>query len=183
MDFIFTLVIIISVMIIIVELIRISIKIKESYDRQRLNKKVIDSFNINTQHSVFLEKLCRRKEIIYRSYVLHNSLYLISNFFSLKYSIATFATTVIALDDGASWKATILSVVTMAFVIINMCIKPRQHANQYLLAWRRYEEHTQHMLQHNYNNLKSDEIVNLIKQSIVIQTSIESSLKYDENDD
>ena len=183
MDFIFTLVIIISIVLIIIEVIRALIKINESYSREKLNKRVIKSFVINTQHIVYLEETCIRKEIIYRSYILHNSLYLISNFFSLKYSIATFATSVIALDKGASWKATVLSVLTMTFVVINMCIKPSQHANQYLLAWRKYEEHTQYMLQHNYNKLSYDEISDLIKQSIEVRANIESSLKHDENND
>lgn len=183
MNFLFSLVIAISIIFVSIEFIRVSIKILDSYNRQKQNKKIIDSFIINIQHISYLKCLCNRQEVIYRSYILHNSLNLISSFFSLKYSIATFATSVVVMDNVASWKDTVLSVLSMLFVVINICVKPRQHSKQYLLAWREYDEHTKYILQHNYNNLTIEEIENIIKKSINVQSQIEKSLKYDENDD
>ena len=168
---------------ILIESVRISIKIKESYERLKLNNKTIDLLSVDEQHANYLRELCKRKENIYCSYILHNSLYLIVNVFSLKYSIATFATSVITLDDAAAWKATVLSVLTMTMLIINMCVKPKQHANQYLVAWRRYEKHAQYMLQLDYKNLKSNELHNIKNSSIKTKANIENSFKYDKNDD
>lgn len=170
--------IIISVVFLVIIFIEVLIKLGESCYRQRENAKIVKCLSLLNKRKVFLTKTHKREEVIYRTYLLHNALYLIGSFLSLEYSVATMASLLISNNDVFSqiW----MPLITMTFTIVNICVKPQQHANQYLLAWRKYDAHTQSLLQQNYEKMTEAEISSKFDEAILFQKRIEDSLGYDE---
>lgn len=174
--------IIISILLLTVILLEVLIKLGESHCRKKSSTQIIEGLPLPNKRKIYLDGLCKREEVAYVSYLLYNALYFVDNFLSLEYSIATIAALLIYESDLVSkiW----MPLITMTFTVVNICIKPQHRANQYLLAWRKYDTHKQLLLQKNYATMSDDDISDTFEESILYQSKIEESLKYDvtEND-
>ena len=170
--------IVISFVFLLVIFIEILIKFVESFSRIQENFKIIKGLSLATKRKIFLRKACKREEVMYRSYLLYNTLYFMGAFLSLEYAIATTATLLLNNNDVLSqiW----MPLISMTFTVVSVCVKPQSRANQYLLAWRKYEAHTLSLLQQNYEKMSEDEILSEFEKSIQLQMNIEGSLKHDE---
>ncbi len=170
--------IIVSLVFLAIIFIEMLVKLGESCFRKRENAKIVKGLSLSSKRKIFLTKIHNREEVCYRTYLLYNALYFIGSFLSLEYSVATMATLLISNNDVFSqiW----MPLITMTFTIVNICVKPQQRANQYLLAWRKYDAHTQLLLQKNYEKMTEDEIYSEFQESILFQKKIEDSLEHDE---
>lgn len=170
--------IIISISFLVIIIFEVLIKIGESCSRKSWNMKIIKELSLTDKRKIFLKKICKREEVFYKSYILYNALYFISTFLSLEYSIVTAATLLIENQNPLShiW----IPLITLTFTVVNICVQPRHRANQYLLAWRKYDAHTQLLLQQNYENMTEEDILKLIEKSVEFQNNVEQSLKQDE---
>lgn len=169
--------IMISAVFIVVILIELIVKMCESCSRKARNFKITEDLPLSNKRKIFFENLCRREEVIYRSYLLYNALYFVSSFLSLEYSIVTTATLLIDAESvlGEIW----IPLITLTFTVLSISVKPQNRANQYLLAWRKYDAHTQLALQQNFETMSDDAVLDEIKKSVQFQSVIERSLKHD----
>lgn len=126
----------------------------------------------------YLVDTVNRAKTFYIAYILHSSLSFLCRLLSAIFTVCGFFMTNVI---GHETEQQILSILSVFFVLLSVYLIPKDRSKQYLLAWRKLDNHILSLILMDYKALSKAEIECKFTSSNAFRNELENSLKNDED--
>lgn len=168
----------ISLLFFLLMLFYVIIKIYGAYKRRMFLHSKIDILSIKEVNKLYLIDTTNRAKTFYISFILYSFLIVFCRFFSAVFTVCGFYVTN-CLDVNVLQQ--VFSILSVFFVLPSLFLIPQERSKQYLLAWRKLDNHILGLLLVDYDKLTSQEQQNIFEKSNGYRKELEDSLKKDED--